>query len=355
MLELLQVMGFTPRYATWELTLACTMHCRYCSSSAGQPRHDELTSREALCLCADLAEAGCTVVTLSGGEPLQREDWPLIAKALSDRGVIVKMISNGELFSRSVAGKALEAGLKDMCFSIDGLEESHTYLRQAPGNWRKILENFRICREMDMMIRAITVVNRRNLDELQDLQKILAECGVQDWKIQLCLPVGNSRDHKDLLLKPQDLLNLLPLIRKLVGLESPRVNAAHNLGYYGYGFEENMRSDPEDDTILWIGCTAGCQEVGIESNGTIKGCCNLPSESPFLEGNVRDHSFRQIWDNPEGFSYNRKFRFQDLTGFCRACDYRVVCRGGCVWAALAHSGTRNETPYCYRRLLLESR
>lgn len=347
MLELLHVMGFVPRYVTWELTLGCNMNCRHCLVSAGKPRENELSTEEALRLCSDLAEAGCEVVTFTGGEPLLRKDWPKLAKALSDHEIKVKMLSNGELFSRDVAKQAADVGMKDICFSLDGLEENHAYIRQATGNWEKVLENCRICREREFAVHAITTVNKKNLSELRNIHRIMAENGVQDWKIQMALPIGNMQDYRDLLLESKDITELIPLIADLRTLQGPKVSLGHNLGYYG-GFEEHMRIDADDDPILWIGCTAGCQELGIESNGNIKGCCNLPSTDTFVEGNIRKRPLQEIWNNPEAFSYNRRFQLQDLKGYCHTCDYRVVCRSGCVAAALAHTGTRYENSYCHR-------
>ena len=44
---------------------------------------------------------------------------------------------------------------------------------------------------------------------------------------------------------------------------------------------------------------------------------------------------------------------ESLRGFCRTCEYAEVCRGGCTWAAFAHTGSRYEALYCYHRQLQE--
>ena len=53
----------------------------------GKARPDELSTEEALRLARELCELGTRRVTLAGGEPILREDWPLIAEAMTSRGV----------------------------------------------------------------------------------------------------------------------------------------------------------------------------------------------------------------------------------------------------------------------------
>ena len=79
----------------WELTMACNMRCRHCGSSCATSLPDELTHREALDLCDQLAGLGTRLVTLSGGEPLLRADWHRLAGRLVDAGVTTNIISNG--------------------------------------------------------------------------------------------------------------------------------------------------------------------------------------------------------------------------------------------------------------------
>jgi hypothetical protein len=84
--------GF-PFVIGWELTLACNLRCRHCGSSAGLPRTNELTLEEALALCNDLPALLVQEVDFTGGEPLMRSDWPVIAGRLSQLGIKTKVIT----------------------------------------------------------------------------------------------------------------------------------------------------------------------------------------------------------------------------------------------------------------------
>ena len=40
-------------------------------------------------------------------------------------------------------------------------------------------------------------------------------------------------------------------------------------------------------------------------------------DDTFIEGNLRQRSLQEIWNDPDAFAYNRKFRPELLTGACR--------------------------------------
>jgi radical SAM protein with 4Fe4S-binding SPASM domain len=188
------------------------------------------------------------------------------------------------------------------------------------------------------------------------MREILASHGVTAWQLQFGNPTGNMADHRELVIPPQDLLTIIPRIaalRRAGGM--PRIHPSDNVGYYGE-FERDLRDDG-GPIPYWIGCRAGLTVLGIESNGNIKGCLSLPSamnqEDRFVEGNVRQRSLREIWEDPNGFSYNRQFEVEHLRGFCRTCDYAEICRGGCSWTSFAHTGECGGNPYCYHRQFTE--
>lgn len=80
---------YEPDLVVWEITLKCNLKCRHCSSSAGEARHDELSTKESLNLCDDLAELGFKGVTLFG---VVKEDHLVTSKLF---GTILYTIDSG--------------------------------------------------------------------------------------------------------------------------------------------------------------------------------------------------------------------------------------------------------------------
>jgi len=350
-------LGYKPRTCVWEITLACNATCRHCASRAGKAREGELDTAEALRVARELADLGCEHVTLSGGEPLLRRDWPTIARTLVDAGVDVGLISNGLAFGPREAKQAVDAGLTSVAFSVDGLEASHDRMRARAGGFQRIAGALSAARDAGLPSCAVTHVHRDNLDELDDLHGWLGGFGVRSWKLQLCNPAGNAAEHREMILEPRDLLRLVPKMVELKGRGLPFLQASDSIGYFGK-YEEAMRRSWRPELSFWTGCYAGCRAIGIESHGNVKGCLALPSARSgtcdFDEGNVRLSSLADIWSRPGGFAYNRGFHPRQLTGFCRTCPYGEICRAGCHWTALAQGGTLTENRFCYYRVSVET-
>ncbi len=352
MIKLLEKYGFVPRVAVWELTLRCNLSCLHCGSRAGKPRADELSLAEALKLCEDLAALKCRYMTLGGGEPLLRRDWPIIASKLVDLGMTVGMVTNALLWDARTAETAKVVGLESVAFSVDGFEEAHDHLRHSKGLWRRVLTAIDVAKAAGLRVSAITTIYGKNLHELEELRTLLAEHGVDRWQVQLGTPTGNFADNRDLALDPEDLLELVPRIARMCrDGKQPRVFVGHDIGYFGEP-EERLR-DPNDPIPFWTGCPAGCSVIGIESNGNIKGCLSLPSarndEDVFVEGNIRERALADIWRGENAFSYNRQFTTENLGGFCKTCDYAEVCRGGCTWTSFSQNKLLKDNQHCYYR------
>ncbi len=357
MIPLLQRLGYRPYHVVWEITLACDLNCRHCGSRAGKSRADELSTPEALRLCDQLAELRTRRVTLAGGEPTLRDDWPMLAGALTGKGIRVNILTNGRSWDADMARQAKLYGLESVAFSVDGCERTHDYIRRIPGQWEQLLRHIDLTRQAGVQVAVVTQINRRNMGELERMREVLAEHDVAAWQLQLGNPAGNMADHPDLVIQPQDMLEIVPLIAAMKALSGrPRVHAADNIGYYGE--HEAVLRDRSKVVPFWVGCRAGCHVLGIESNGNVKGCLSLlagqDGDDRYVEGNVRQRPLREIWEDPEAFAYNRKFDPESLQGFCRSCEYAEICRGGCGWTSFTHTGDMGGNPYCYYRLKQES-
>jgi radical SAM protein with 4Fe4S-binding SPASM domain len=275
-----------------------------------------------------------------------------------DLGAKVNIISNALVFTDNHLKLAKEAGLSNVAFSLDGFEEEHDQFRRE-GSFARVLEATRRCLDGGLPVAINTTVNNLNKHILPELRDFLGELGIFSWQIQVATPSGNLSEHRELVIQPEDMLWLVPQIAKMRLQRdiTPSVNPGDDIGYYGK-CEKAIR-DSGADISFWIGCRAGCQVIGIESNGNIKGCLSLPSsmhgEDKFVEGNIRNGRLADIWNRPGGFAYNRDFTEDQLGGFCAVCRYRTFCRGGCTWTAFSHTKNRYDNPYCLHQQAVKHR
>ena len=63
-----------PTYVQWICTYKCNFHCKHCGTAAGEAREDELQTFEIIRALDSLADLGCDMFSVTGGEPLMRDD-----------------------------------------------------------------------------------------------------------------------------------------------------------------------------------------------------------------------------------------------------------------------------------------
>lgn len=341
------------RQAVWEVTYRCNMRCKHCGSGCGEPLNDELTTDEALRLCDEMGRLEVRLVTLSGGEPFMRPDWPVIAKRLKQNGVRVNCISNGWFISAPLIEEAKGSGIINIGVSVDGLKETHDLLRRR-GSFDRAMSSLALMERHDMPTVACTAVNKKNIQELAQVKRYLIERGVEQWQFQIAVPMGNMSHHPELVISPNDLVTVLDFCYDTMKEGRITVCLADCIGYYSIkGREIGRYADGEADGI-WRGCPAGKRVVGIRANGDISGCLSIREDS-FIEGNVRDASLVEIWSRPGAFAWNRGLAKETLTGFCSTCQYGAICLGGCSSTKLAmhHCITHND--YCLYNVIAKQK
>ena len=352
-------MGWKPRNCVWELTLACNLRCLHCGTRAGKKRRDELRTAECLSVVSQLADLGCELITLSGGEPTLRKDWDVIAGAISRRGMYVNMVSNGfyrsDEAAREVARRALDAGLCNIGVSIDGPEELHDAVR-GEGAWRRSMSAIGHFVEAGVPVAALTTVNRLNLPRIAQMRQMILDSGAAQWRFQLAKPMGAMDEQRALVLEPRQLLELIPLLARLKKAGGVSVHVGDSIGYYG-PYDHTLRGHGwRGRKECWKGCQAGMQGVGIEADGAVKACLSLQAKwgegDPFVEGHLREETLDEIWHRPGIFAFNRDFRVESLTGPCRGCRYDTLCRGGARCVSSAFAGTLTEDSHCYHGVAL---
>jgi radical SAM protein with 4Fe4S-binding SPASM domain len=339
-----------PILAVWEITLACDLACGHCGSRAGRARPDELTTAEALDLIDQLADLGVVEVVLIGGESYLRADWCQLIEHIAARGMQPLITTGGRGMTPERARAAAAAGLVSASVSIDGLPPTHDEQRGVPGSFAAALAAIRHLHEAGVAVSANTQINRLSMPDLPALLELLVTHGVHSWQIQLTVPMGRAADHPDWILQPYDLLALFPMIDQLAARcreADVLLWPGNNVGYFG-PYESVLRGSlPQGHHT---GCAAGVWGIGIEADGTIKGCPSMATAT-WGSGNVRDARLVDIWERAAPMRFNRGRGVESLWGYCRDCYYADTCKAGCTWTSEALLGKPGNNPLCHHRAL----
>ena len=347
--------AFTPVHAVWEITLACDLKCDHCGSRAGKRRPDELTTEECLDLVRQLARMGTREVTLIGGEAYLRRDWLEIIREVRDQGMDCTMQSGGLNLTEERIKAAVNAGLQALGISIDGLRDVHDRLRGVKGSFDAAFNALQSIRKFGITSSVNTQITSLVIPQLRELMNLFIAAGAKNWQVQLTVAMGRAADNPELLLQPYELLELMPLLAELFEEGADQgflLQTGNNIGYFG-PYEAVWRGSG-DDRVYWTSCNAGQNTLGIEADGTIKGCPSLPT-TPYAGGNIRDLSLENIWWQTDALNINRGRTSEELWGFCRGCYYADVCKAGCTWTTSVLFGRAGNNPYCHHRALELSR
>lgn len=340
-------MAYQLHHVVWELTNACNAKCIHCGSKSGAQRDYELTEEEALRVCDELKELGARYVTLMGGEFFLKPYWDVICKRLIENGIHVGPLTNGLLLNEKNIQKLKELGIKGVHVSIDGLGETHDYLRGVPGLFEKLVANIKLAQVAGLKVGVNTAFSAPNIGQFEDLHNFLKDLGISVWQLQIVENVGNALEKPELNFTLEKLYELAKKITRVRRHSPITINAADNIGYYCQ-FEPLLRDYP------FGGCGGGKRVIGIHANGDVRGCLSIMCTDEAIEGNVRERSLKEIWEDPNLFKIYRDRTPEKLTGFCAECEYRAYCGGGCSAMAYSLTGTFTENPFCLHKFEVET-
>ena len=329
------------RSCVWELTLACCFRCAYCGSNGGKARENELTTAECLDVVRQLSELSCRRVNLIGGEVFLRDDWEMIVTSLTSRGIQTCIITNGYRMTPQILRSLQRANIESVAVSIDGPEDVHDAFRQK-GSYVRAFDAIRALSAAGIPVSVISTLRSDNAPRLAEFCETLRQYPIFAWQLQACSPMGSAaKGGVDVTFDAQ---SVLAFIRSAAASVLFYIGAADNIGYYTpeEGFVRGLPG------AVFTGCGAGLEAIGIDSVGNVRGCESM-YDPRFNEGNLRERTLRDIWDDPTAFAYNRQFHAKLLTGKCASCPHGCVCAGGCRSYNWFAGGKLYESPLCARK------
>lgn len=339
---------YRPVYVVWELTQACDHACGHCGSRSGRAMDGELSTREALGLVDQMADLGVKEVTLIGGEAYLHPGFLEVARAITQRGMHCSVTSGGRAIDDALAQAMAQAGVATVSVSMDGDEAAHDRIRRQKGSWARARRAVRALKRAGLRPSLNTQVNRWSLPSLGALVELMIAEGVSRWMPIITVPMGRSADNVEMLWQPYELVEVIEQLAEHARCAREAgilVTPGNTVGYFG-PFEHVLRAEFKGQ--YGGSCGAGRTTMGVEADGTIKGCPGLPTDS-YAGGLIREHELETIWKRGTAMRYTRERTVDDLWGFCRTCYYADVCMAGCTWASHVILGRPGNNPYCYHR------
>ena len=303
----------------WECTLRCNLRCRHCGSDCrvesavkDMPLGDFLPVLDSIARSTDPHKV---MINVTGGEPLVRKDLEACGKAFYDRGFPWGIVTNGQLLTPERFHSLLLSGLRAVTVSLDGIGETHDWMRGMQGSYAKALAAARmVARSGAVEYDVVTCVNKRSYKELESVKELLIENGIKAWRLFTVFPVGRAARDPELRLSGEEFRGLMDFIKR------SRREGRIKVSYGCEGFLGNYEGDVRDHFFL---CSAGITIGSVMADGSIAACPSIRAD--YSQGNIyKGDDFMDVWNNRYGIYRDHGWM---KTGECASCRYWRYCRG----------------------------
>lgn len=356
-----------PRLIFWETTAGCNLRCIHCRriTVADTLMPQDLSTREAFAMIDDIASFARPILVLSGGEPLFRPDILQIARYATERGLIVALATNGTLIDRALAQAIKDAGVRRVSLSLDGADAATHDLFRGPGAFDRALAGLAHLRAVGLPVQINTTIARHNLHQLDQTWQLAKSLGAVALHLFLLVPVGCGQEIADEQMitgaEYEAVLNWLYDREMEGGIELKATCAPHYFRIVrqrqaaerrqgivrerpaSLARQQGTGSHPDSHPAMnsmTRGCLAGTGVCFVSHRGEVFPCGYLP----IAVGNIRQQSFRAIWEDAPLFQELRDPGL--LQGKCGLCEFKGVC-GGCRARAYGMTGeVLDEEPFC---------
>ncbi len=303
-----------PEYVQWLCSHKCNFRCSHCGTGAAEADPNEMNTKEAFKLVEDLGAMGTKLLSLTGGEPIVRDDVFQVLKHAKDQGIHVGFVTNGYAVEE-VADQIAKVEVDSVLVSIDGFQEHHNEIRGMPDSYQRAIKALDILEDIGVTARGVSAVFLSSNEK--DIPKIVEDVmshGVTRMRIQAVVPEGRAKKMEN---TKEEIYRMLKLIMELRAEGYP-IEACEGLGYLG-PLEKKVRPY----NFL---CGCGYTTFTVNDLGLVQGCPAI--DFPELnEGNIRERPLKDIWMN--SFGRFRRTLYEDLPEKCHDCEYLSMCRGGC--------------------------
>jgi radical SAM protein with 4Fe4S-binding SPASM domain len=294
-----------------ELTHHCNFRCLHCYVPDFSAT-DLLTTERVLALLGELAEMGTLYLTLTGGELFLRRDWLQIARRSRDLGFYLRLFTNASLVDEDKADviQALSCKVETSLYSMD--EAVFERVTRRTGSFRSTLRGIELLCERGVEVLLKTPLMTLNHTGVERIFQYAESVGAEA-RLDPKIAAKKDGDLVTIQLRVGE-EDLLPICRN---------------GFLAWGVPGECEGNPDREGPL---CAAGSRYANITASGDVMACNILPGGA----GNIRDRSFREVWENSTWLKKVRSIHLRDLT-ICNTCEKFSYC-GRCHAQALVEDG-----------------
>ncbi|WP_347257540.1 pyrroloquinoline quinone biosynthesis protein PqqE [Methylocaldum sp.] len=316
----------SPRWLLAELTYTCPLQCPYCSNPVDFARHkDELDTEDWLRVFSEAREMGAVQLGLSGGEPLVRQDLPILVRHARELGYYVNLITSGYKLDEDRIAELKNAGLDHIQVSIQAPEKTLNNYLAGTESFEQKKEVARLVKKHGYPMVLCVVIHRQNIHLMREILEMAVELEADYLELANTQYYGWAHLNRDQLLPTREQFQEAEAIA-----QDYKEKLKGKMKIY-YVVPDYYEDRPKACMNGW-----GTTFLTIAPDGLALPCHEARSLPGLDCPNVRDMSVRDIWLHSDAFN---KFRGYDwMKEPCRSCPEKTRDFGGCRCQAYLFTG-----------------
>lgn len=156
----------------------CNVRCNMCNCWQ-LPRSKDSTE-DLLQILDRVLDWNPSAIRFTGGEPLLHRGLPKLIQRARNAGAHVSVISNGRILASRIQ-TLLDSGCQDVILSLDGFGRTHDSIRGLPGLFERCQMAIELMHAKGMPFAVNTVIQKQNVDVLDELADYLLEENHAPW------------------------------------------------------------------------------------------------------------------------------------------------------------------------------
>lgn len=308
-------------YLFWECTQRCNLLCLHCGSDCvANSQVKDMPFEDFLGAILPLQKRykpNSITVVITGGEPLLRTDLAQCGLTLRRNGFRWGIVTNGMALTPEKFAELLAAGIGAITLSLDGLADTHNWLRNNSQSFDRALAALDLIVSKErLQSDVVTCVNKRNLSQLAEIKELLIAHSARAWRLFTIAPIGRAQSNNDTQLTAEELHRLMQFIAE--ASTDTRLEVTFSCEAYVGNYEKKVRDS-------YFFCRAGVQIASVLVDGSISACPNINRE--FSQGSIYRDNFLDVWENRFQLMRDRRWTKR---GVCSTCREYANCNGGAL-------------------------
>lgn len=329
----------------WHLTNQCDQRCKHCYIWQNKKKNSLLTTfnlkqckavlNDFILFCHEMNVLPHFSIT--GGDPLL---YPYIWEVLGlikQEGIPFNILGNPFHLNSDVAMRLKNLGCNSYQMSLDGLEETHDYVRK-PGSFQATLLAIPVLNHAGIKSTIMSTVSLLNYKELPALARLCVKHKVSNFAFSRYCPThGDIQYNIPPQFYRQFLADMWKIYTELVDCGT-NFNLKDHL-WKAFLFEEGLYKLCAEKGIVIDGCNCGIKHMTLLPNGTVYACRRF--HSPV--GKINNQTFKNIFLSAKMEQYRQ---IEKLTG-CKDCLLLNYCRGCHAVSAGTSGNFFDKDPQCW--------